>query len=103
MDLALCKGKTGSPELSHTAVAPNGKMARNIPTPVLCLTKIRVAGGAKAMEKQQSVSHNRAVWANVAKGWKSNPLIDKVWDSVARGSVQQDIYAQCCRTQHKIL
>ncbi len=55
------------------------------------------------MEKQQLVLNNLAVWANVAMGRKSNPLIDKVWDSVARGSVQQDIYAQCCRTRHKML
>ena len=55
------------------------------------------------MEKQQLVLNNWAVWANVAKGCKSNPLIDKVWDSVARGSVQQDMYAQCYRTRHKML
>ena len=97
------KGKTGSPGLPPTAVAPAGQKARNAPDPVLCLTTIRVAGGDKAMAKQQSVLNNRAVWANVAKGWKSNPLIDKVWDSVARGSVQQDIYAQCYRTRHKML
>ena len=66
-------------------------------------TTIRVAGGDKAMEKQQLVLNNRAVWANVAKCWKNNPLIDKVLDSVARGSVQQGIYAQCCRTRHKML
>ncbi len=97
------KGKTGSPGLPPTAVASAGQKARNAPDPVLCLTTIRVAGGDKAMEKQQSVLNNRAAWANVAKGWKSNPLIDKEWDSVARGSVQQDIYAQCCRTRHKML
>ena len=55
------------------------------------------------MEKQQLVLNNWAVWANVAKGCKSNPLIDKVWDSVARGSVQQDMYARCYRTRHKML
>ena len=97
------KGKTGSPGLPLKAVAPAGQKARNAPDPVLCLTTIRVAGGDKAMEKQQLVLNNLAVWANVAMGRKSNPLIDKVWDSVARGSVQQDIYAQCCRTRHKML
>ena len=55
------------------------------------------------MEKPQLMGNNRAVWANVVMGRKSNPPIDKVWDSVARGSVQQDVYAQCCRTQHKML
>ena len=61
---------------SRTAVAPAGKMARNAPDPVLCLTTIRVAGGDKAMEKQQLVGNKRAAWANVAMGRKSNPLID---------------------------
>ena len=89
--------------MSHTAVAPAGQKARNAPDPVLCLTTIRVAGGAKEMERQQSVLNNPAVWANVAKSRKSNPLIDKVWNSVARGFVQQDIYAQCCRTRHRML
>lgn len=55
------------------------------------------------MGKQRLVGNNRATWASVAMGRKSNPLIDKVWDSVARGSVQQGIYAQCCRTRHKML
>lgn len=34
---------------------------------------------------------------------KSNPLINKLQDSVARSSVQPDIYAQCFRTRHKML
>ena len=70
------------------AFAPAGQKARNAPDPVLCLTIIRVAGGEKAMEKQQLVLNNRTVWANVAMDRKSNPLIDKMWDSIARGFVQ---------------
>ena len=48
----------------------------------------RVAGGEKAMEKWLLVSHNWAAWASTAMGNKSNPLIDKVWNFVARSSIQ---------------
>ena len=104
------KGKTGSPGLPPTAFAPAGQKARNAPDPVLCLSIIRVAGGAKAMEKQQSVLNNRTVWANVAKDRKSNPFIDKVWNSVARGFVQQEFMPsaaahgiKCFNISHKKL
>ena len=103
MGLALYKGKTGSPGLPPTAVAPAEQKARNTPDPMLCLTIIRVAGGEKAMEKWQLAGNNQVAWASVVKSRKSNPLIDKVWNSVARGFVQQDIYAQCCRTRYKML
>ena len=77
--------KTGSPGLPLKAVAPAGQKARNTPDPVLCLTTIRVAGGAKAMEKQQLVGNKRAAWANVAMGRKSNPLREplKTWHIAA--------------------
>ena len=52
---------------------------------------------------QRLVGNHQATGAGGAMGRKSNPLIDKVSDSVARGSVQQGIYAQCCRTRHKML
>ncbi|SKA69359.1 hypothetical protein SAMN02745130_00450 [Thiothrix eikelboomii] len=55
------------------------------------------------MGKQQLVGNHQATGAGGAMGRKSNPLIDKVSDSVARGFVQPDIYAQCGRTRHKML
>ena len=85
------------------AVAPAAQKARNTQNPVLCLTTIRVANGETVMEKQRLMGNNRATWAGGARGRKSNPLIDKLLDSVARGFVQPNIYAQCCRTRHKIL
>ena len=55
------------------------------------------------MGRQRLVGNHQATGAGGAMDRKSNPLIDKVSDSVARGSVQQGIYAQCCCTRHKML
>ena len=65
------------PATAHS-LTPAGQKARNAPDTVLCLTRIRVASGDKAMEKQQLVGNNRVAGANMAMGRKSNPLIDKV-------------------------
>jgi len=53
------------------------------------------------MDRQRLVGNHQATWAGGAMGRKSNPLIDKVSDSVARGSVQQGI--KCFNVKQIIL